>query len=112
MASILRGGIYWADLNPVRGSEQAGVRPVMVISQDIFNERSSTVIALVLTSQLQKAGFPLTLELDHSALPKKSWVKISQIRTLAVERIGTQICRLEQELLDQIIEGLNELVGS
>lgn len=112
MARILRGGIYWADLNPVRGSEQAGVRPVVVISQDIFNERSNTVIALALTSQPQKAGFPLTFELDNSELPKKSWVKISQIRTLAVERIGAQICRLEPESLDQIIEGLNELVGS
>jgi mRNA interferase MazF len=111
MAQILRGSIYWADLNPVRGSEQAGVRPVLVISQDIFNERSSTVIALALTSQLQKAGFPLTLELDNPNLPKRSWVKISQIRTLAVERIGTHICRLEPELLDQIIDGLNEIVG-
>jgi mRNA interferase MazF len=112
MARILRGGIYWADLNPVRGSEQAGVRPVVVISQDIFNERSNTVIALALTSQPQKAGFPLTYELDNPELPKKSWVKISQIRTLAVERIGTQLCRLEPEALDQIIEGLNEIVGS
>jgi mRNA interferase MazF len=112
MARILRGGIYWADLNPVRGSEQAGVRPVVVISQDIFNERSNTVIALALTSQPQKAGFPLTFELDNPELPKKSWVKISQIRTLAIERIGVQICRLEPEALDQIIEGLNELVGS
>lgn len=112
MARILRGGIYWADLNPLRGSEQAGVRPVVVISQDIFNERSKTVIALALTSQPQKAGFPLTFELDNPDLPKKSWVKISQIRTLAVERIGEQLCRLEPETLDQLIEGLNEVVGS
>ncbi len=111
MARILRGGIYWADLNPVRGSEQAGVRPVLIISQDIFNERSNTVIALALSSQPQKAGFPLTFELDNPELPKKSWVKISQIRTLAVERIGAEICRLEPEALDQIIEGLNELVS-
>jgi len=112
MARILRGGIYWADLNPVRGSEQAGFRPVVVISQDIFNERSSTVIALALTSQPQKAGFPLTFMLDNTELPKKSWVKISQIRTLAVERIGTEICRVSPESLDQIIEGLSEIVGS
>ena len=112
MARILRGGIYWADLNPVRGSEQAGIRPVVVISQDIFNEKSGTVIAVALTSQPQKAGFPLTIEFDNPKLPKKSWVKISQIRTLAVERIGAEICRVEPDTLEQIIEGLNEIVGS
>ncbi len=63
MARILRGDIRWADLNPVRGREQAGLRPVLILSQDIFNERSGTVIAVALTSQPQKAGFPLTLEL-------------------------------------------------
>ena len=112
MAAILRGEIYWADLNPVRGSQQAGVRPVLVISHDIFNQRSGTVIALALTSQPQRAGFPLTFELENPELPKKSWVKISQIRTLAIERIAERICSLEPEILDQIIEGLNEIVGS
>ena len=111
MAHILRGEIRWADLNPVRGSEQAGTRPVLVISNDIFNERSGVVIALALTSQPQRAGFPLTFELEHPDLPKKSWVKISQIRTLAVERIGARICRLAPETLGQIVEGLNEIVG-
>lgn len=77
MARILRGEIRWADLNPVHGSEQAGLRPVLIISQDIFNARSGTVIALAITSQPQKAGFPLTLELTSPTLPKKSWVKIS-----------------------------------
>jgi len=84
MARILRGEIRWADLNPVRGREQAGQRPVLIVSQDVFNERSGTVIAVALTSQPQRAGFPLTLELHAKGLPKKSWVKISQIRTLAV----------------------------
>jgi mRNA interferase MazF len=112
MARILRGEVYWADLNPVRGSEQSGVRPVLIISHDIFNERSGTVIALALTSQFQRAGFPITLELDTPELPKKSWVKISQIRTLAVERIGARICRLEPEILDRVLEGLNDIVGS
>lgn len=112
MAAILRGEIYWADLNPVRGWEQSGVRPVLVISHDIFNQRSGTVIALALTSQPQRAGFPLTFELANPELPKKSWVKISQIRTLAIERIGERVSRLEPEILDQIIEGLNEIVGS
>lgn len=112
MAGILRGEVYWADLNPVRGSEQSGVRPVLIISHDIFNERSGTVIALALTSQFQRAGFPITLELDSTELPKKSWVKISQIRTLAVERIGARICRLRPEILERVLEGLNDIVDS
>ncbi|MGD0662764.1 MAG: type II toxin-antitoxin system PemK/MazF family toxin [Syntrophorhabdales bacterium] len=111
MARILRGDILWADLNPVRGSEQAGVRPVVVISHDVFNEKSGTVIALALTSQPQRAGFPLTLEIKSLHLPKPSWVKISQIRTLSTERIGKKIGRMLPEEIDHIIEGLNEIVG-
>ncbi|MCF7914927.1 MAG: type II toxin-antitoxin system PemK/MazF family toxin [Spirochaetaceae bacterium] len=111
MAGILRGEVYWADLNPVRGSEQAGLRPVLVISHDIFNEKSGTVIALALTSRPQRAGFPLTKELDSTKLPKKSWVKIGQIRTLSTERIGRRIAAIEQEELDRVVEGINELIG-
>jgi len=111
MARILRGEIRWADLNPTRGKEQAGVRPVLILSHNIFNERSGTVIAMALTSQTQRAGFPLTFELDSEKLPKKSWVKISQIRTLSVERIGRKIARVSVEELKQVIEGLNEIIG-
>lgn len=112
MARILRGDIRWADLNPVRGHEQAGLRPVLILSQDIFNERSGTVIAVALTSQPQKAGFPLTLELKTPGLPKQSWVKISQIRTLAVERIGKVIRRVSPEEIEQVVEGLDEIIGA
>lgn len=112
MARILRGEIRWADLNPVRGRGQAGQRPVLILSQDVFNERSGTVIAVALTSQPQRAGFPLTLELHAKGLPKKSWVKISQIRTLAVERIAKVIGRVSPEELAQIVEGLNEIIGT
>lgn len=112
MAGILRGEIRWADLNPVKGKKQAGLRPVVILSQDVFNERSGTVIAVAITSQPQRAGFPLTLELAPSNLPKRSWVKISQIRTLSTERIGKKIGAVSQEELDQIIEGLNEIIGS
>jgi mRNA interferase MazF len=112
MARVLRGDIMWADLNPVRGREQAGQRPVVVISQDVFNERSGTVIAVALTSQPQKAGFPLTFELSHPQLPKKSWVKISQIRTLSIERLGQKIGRVSAEELSLIVEGLNEIIGA
>ena len=111
MARILRGDIRWADLNPVRGREQAGLRPVLILSHDVFNERSGTVIAVAITSQSQRAGFPLTLELKTGSLPKRSWVKISQIRTLSVERIGKLIGRASLEELAQVIEGLNEIVA-
>lgn len=111
MARILRGDIRWADLNPVRGSEQGGLRPVLILSQDVFNARSGTVIALAVTSQPQRAGFPLTLELSSPDLPKQSWVKISQIRTLAVERIGKKMAEASPEELAQVLEGLNEILG-
>jgi mRNA interferase MazF len=112
VARILRGDIWWADLKPIRGREQAGVRPVLIISHDIFNERSGTVIALAITSQPPKAGFPLTLELTSATLPKQSWVKISQIRTLSVERLSSRLSSVSPEELDQIVDGLNEIVGS
>ena len=111
MARILRGEIRWADLNPVRGHEQAGLRPVLILSHDIFNERSGTVIAVAITSQPQKAGFPLTLDLKSPNLPKKSWLKISQIRTLSIERIGKVIGKASLEELNQAIEGLNEIIA-
>ena len=111
MARILRWEVRWADLNPVRGREQAGLRPVLILSQDIFNERSGTVIAMALTSQPQKAGFPLTLELETKQLPKRSWVKISQIRTLAVERLGNRLGRVTPEELALVLEGLDEIIG-
>ncbi|KPV52841.1 MazF family transcriptional regulator [Kouleothrix aurantiaca] len=111
MARVLRGEIWWADLNPVRGHEQAGVRPVLIISHDIFNQRSGTVIALAITSQEPNAGFPLTLEITTSTLPKRSWVKISQIRTLSVERLSNRLGEIQPEELDDVIDGLNEIVG-
>jgi mRNA interferase MazF len=111
MAAILRGDIRWADLNPVIGSEQGGLRPVLVLSHNVFNERSGTVIAVAITSQPQRAGFPLTMELDDPNLPKKSWVKISQIRTLSVKRIRSKIGRASEEELALVIDGLNEIVG-
>jgi mRNA interferase MazF len=111
VAGILRGEIYWADLNPVRGREQAGPRPVLVLSQDIFNRRSDTVIAMAITSQPQRARFPLTFDLPDGTLPKPSWVKISQVRTISVERLGKRIGSVSPEGLNQIIDGLIELIG-
>src|SRR5204863_4326642 len=93
MARILRGEIRWADLNPVKGHEQAGRRPVLVLSHNVFNERSGTVVAVAMTSQEPRAGFPLTLESSAKGLPKRSWIKIGQVRTLSTDRIGKRIAR-------------------
>lgn len=111
MARILRGEIRWADLSPARGHEQTGLRPVLILSHDIFNERSGTAIVAAITSQPQKAGFPLTIELKIGDLPKHSWAKISQIRTFSTARLGKLIGRLSQEELAQVIEGLNEIIA-
>lgn len=111
MARILRGDVHWADLNPVIGSEQGGFRPVLILSHNIFNNRSGTVIAVAITSQPQRAGFPLTLELSDINLPKKSWAKISQVRTLSTKRIGKKLASATPEELIDIIEGLNEIIG-
>ena len=112
MAGILRGDVRWADLNPVRGGEQAGTRPVLVLGQDIFNDRSGTVITVAITSQPQRAGFPLTLEIKSVRMQKQSWIKISQIRTLSVERIGKKIGRVNPQEIAKVIEGLEEIIGA
>jgi len=111
MARILRGDIRWADLNPVRGHEQAGMRPVLILSHDVFNERSGTVVAMAMTSQEPRAGFPLTWESRAPGLTKRSWIKISQIRTLAAERIGRRLARAAPAELTKVVEGLNEILG-
>jgi mRNA interferase MazF len=111
MARVLRGEIRWADLNPVRGHEQAGERPILILSHDVFNDRSGTVIAVALTSQEPRAGYPLTLELTTPKLPKRSWVKTSQIRTLSTERIGKRLGRASDEELAAVVEGLFEIIG-
>lgn len=112
MARILRGEIRWANLDPTQGSEQAGHRPVVVLSENVFNERSGTVIAMAITSQEPRAGFPLALELTASRLPKRSWVKLGQIRTLSIKRLGAKIGRASDEELAQLLEGLNEILGA
>jgi mRNA interferase MazF len=111
MARILRGDVVWAELNPTVGHEQAGQRPVVVLSHDVFNERSGTVIAIALSSQEPRAGYPLTLEITSAKLPKRSWAKISQIRTLSVQRLGKKLGRVAPEELERIVEGLNEIVA-
>jgi mRNA interferase MazF len=111
MAQILRGDIRWAELNPVRGHEQEGTRPVLILSHDVFNQRSGTVIAMAMTSQEPRAGFPLTLESRAPGITKRSWIKIAQVRTLSVERIGKKLGRASEEEMARVIEGLNEIVA-
>lgn len=82
-----------------------------MLTHDLFNRKSETVIAMAITSQPQKAGFPLTLALPPGMLPKPSWVKISQIRTISVDRLGKRIAALDAEALSQLIDGLIELIG-
>ena len=85
---------------------------VLVLSQDVFNDRSGTVIAVALTSQPQRAGFPLTHELAGRSLPKRSWVKIGQLRTLASDRLGKRLGHASPEDLALVLEGLNEILGA
>ncbi|MGI4791400.1 MAG: type II toxin-antitoxin system PemK/MazF family toxin [Janthinobacterium lividum] len=112
MASLLRGEIYWADLDPAQGYEQSGHRPVLILSEDVFNARSGTVIAVALTSQEPRAAFPLTMEISGAGLPKRSWVKISQIRTLSIQRLGGKIGKATDQELLSVLEGLNEILGA
>ena len=95
---------------PGPGSGTGGMRPVLVLSHDLFNRKCQTVIAMAITSQPQKAGFR-----DGGSppeiLPKASWVKISQIRTISVDRLGKKIAALDPETMSQLIDGLLELIG-
>ena len=112
MASLLRGEVYWAELDPTLGDEQPGRRPVLILSEDVFNARSGTVIAAALTSQEPRAAFPLTLEVGGSGFPKRSWAKISQIRTLSVQRLGNRLGEATSEEVATVLEGLNEILGA
>jgi mRNA interferase MazF len=83
---------------------------VLVLSHDVFNERSGTVIAVAMTSQEPRAGFPLTLESHAAGLNKRSWIKVSQIRTLSVDRLGKRLGRASDEELARVLDGLDEIL--
>lgn len=95
----------------MRGREQAGLRPVLILSHELIIRNSQTVIAVAITSQVQNACFPLTLALPSDVLPKPSWVKISQVRTISVERLGKKVAALASQTIGQLRDGLLELVG-
>ena len=111
MAQVLRGDIYWANLEPVLGHERGGVRPVLIISHDVFNDRSGTVIAMAVTSQPQRAGPPLTYRLAQGVLARPSWVKTSQIRTISIERLRDRLGAVGEMEVDAVVSGLVQLIG-
>jgi len=105
---VKRGELYYADLSPVVGSEQGGVRPVLVIQNDIGNRYSPTVIAAAITSQLNKAKLPthIAIEAEEFGLPKNSIVLLEQIRTIDKQRLKEKIGELPDSLMNKVNDGL------
>ena len=105
---VKRGDIYYADLSPVVGSEQGGIRPVLIIQNDIGNKHSPTVICAAITSQMNKAKLPTHVELDSSryALVKDSVVLLEQLRTIDKKRLRDKVCHLDREILRKVERAL------
>ncbi|MBQ9709709.1 MAG: type II toxin-antitoxin system PemK/MazF family toxin [Clostridia bacterium] len=105
---IKRGELYYADLSPVVGSEQGGIRPVLVVQNDVGNKYSPTVIAAAVTSKLDKARLPTHIELSASqfGLAKDSVVLLEQIRTLDKRRLKDRICMLPSSTMDKVNDAL------
>jgi mRNA interferase MazF len=110
---IKRGDIYYADLSPVIGSEQGGVRPVLIVQNDIGNKYSPTVIASAITSQINKAKLPTHIELNAKdyGLPKDSVILLEQIRTIDKKRLREKIGHLDDELMEKVNEALTISFG-
>lgn len=101
---VSRGDIYYADLSPVVGSEQGGVRPVLVVQNDVGNKYSPTVIIAAITSQLSKAKLPTHIELskDKYSLAKDSVILLEQIRTLDKRRLKEKICTIDNLTMQRV----------
>ena len=110
---VKRGDIYYADLSPVIGSEQGGVRPVLIIQNDVGNKYSPTVIATAITSQINKAKMPTHIELDANeyGLSKDSVVLAEQIRTIDKKRLKEKIGHLDDELMNKVNQALEISFG-
>ncbi len=110
---VKRGDIFYADLSPVVGSEQGGVRPVLVIQNDVGNKFSPTVIIAAITSQINKAKLPTHLEImaDEFGLSKDSVILLEQIRTIDKRRLRERIGRLDEEQMEKIGDGLAISLG-
>jgi len=110
---IKRGDIYYADLSPVVGSEQGGVRPVLIVQNDTGNKYSPTVIAAAITSQINKAKLPTHIEISSKeyGLPKDSVILLEQIRTIDKKRLREKIGHLDDELMERVNEALGVSFG-
>lgn len=111
--TVKRGDIFYADLSPVVGSEQGGVRPVLIIQNDVGNRYSPTVICAAITSQINKAKLPTHIEIDccKYSLVKDSVVLLEQIRTIDKKRLREKIGHLDIELMKKIDKALIISVG-
>ena len=105
---IRRGDIYYADLRPVVGSEQGGVRPVLIIQNDIGNKHSPTVICAAITSKMNKAKLPTHVELNTKRcdMIRDSVVLLEQLRTIDKQRLKERICHIDDELLKDVDRAL------
>lgn len=105
---IRRGDIFYADLSPVVGSEQGGIRPVLIIQNDIGNKHSPTVICAAITSKMNKAKLPTHVEIDarRCQIVKNSVILLEQVRTIDKQRLKDQVCHLDKELMRKVDEAL------
>lgn len=103
-----RGDVYYADLRPVIGSEQGGVRPVLIIQNDVGNKHSPTVICAAITSKMNKAKLPTHIELDarRYEMVKDSVVLLEQLRTIDKKRLKDKVCHLDQDIMERVNRGL------
>ena len=110
---VKRGDIYYADLSPVIGSEQGGIRPVLIIQNDVGNKYSPTVIAAAITSQINKAKMPTHIELSASdyGLYKDSVILLEQIRTIDKKRLREKVAHLDKKLMNTVDEALSVSFG-
>ncbi len=105
---VRRGDIYYADLSPVVGSEQGGIRPVLIIQNDVGNKHSPTVICAAITSRMNKAKLPTHVEIDASRyqIVKNSVILLEQIRTIDKRRLKEMVCHVDRELMEKVNEAL------
>ena len=105
---IKRGDIFYADLRPVVGSEQGGIRPVLIIQNDVGNRHSPTVICAAITSKMNKAKLPTHIEIDASAygIEKDSVILLEQLRTIDKRRLKDKVCHLDSAMLDKVNHAL------
>ena len=106
--NIKRGDIYYADLSPVIGSEQGGLRPVLIVQNDVGNKYSPTVIAAAITSKMSKTKLPTHIDVpgEDAGLSKDSIILLEQIRTIDKKRLKDKVCHLDSEILEKVNRAL------